>query len=160
MGGGIEVDEAPEGVAVHTLGGDIRIADARLFAKATTMGGDVEIGAVDGWVAATTMGGNIEVRVVGAGGDVDLQSMSGDVTLIVPAGFSMDLDLELAFTRGSKRDYKITTDFALPQTVSDDWDYDQGSPRKYIRASGQVDGGRHTVKVRTINGDLRLRYGR
>jgi DUF4097 and DUF4098 domain-containing protein YvlB len=160
MGGGIDVDDAAEGVVVHTMGGDVTIAAARGFAKATTMGGDIEIGSVDGWVAATTMGGDIEVRVVGAGGDVELESMSGNVTLVVPSGFSMDLDLELAFTRDSGRDYKIATDFALPQTVTESWDYDHGSPRRYIRAKGAVDGGEHRVKIRTINGELEVRRDR
>jgi DUF4097 and DUF4098 domain-containing protein YvlB len=159
MGGAIDVDEAPEGVAVHTMGGDIVIAEARRFAKVTTMGGDIHIEAVDGWVAATTMGGDVEVRVDGAGGDVDLRSNSGNITLVVPSGFSMNLDLELAFTRDSGRDYKIATDFTLPQTVTDEWDYSQGSPRRYIRAAGAVGGGEHRVKIRTINGDLRIRYG-
>jgi hypothetical protein len=77
----------------------------------------------------------------------------------VPSGFSMNLDLELAFTRDSGRDYKIATDFTLPQTVTDEWDYSQGSPRRYIRAAGAVGGGEHRVKIRTINGDLRIRYG-
>jgi len=159
MGGGIDVDDAPEGVAVHTMGGDIEIGDAERFAKATTMGGDIRIKAVDGWVTAKTYGGDIEVHVVGTGGDIDLQSLSGNVTLVVPSGFSMDLDLELAFTRDSGRDYKIATDFDVPRTVTNDWDYSHGSPRKYIRASASVGGGQNHVKVRTINGDLRIRYG-
>jgi hypothetical protein len=85
--------------------------------------------------------------------------MSGNVTLVVPAGFSMDLDLELAFTRDSGRDYKIATDFDLPRTTTDEWDYDQGSPRKYVRAKGSVGGGGQRVRIRTINGNLTVRSG-
>ena len=160
MGGPIEVEDARDGVSLHTMGGDIHVKDAARFVKVTTMGGDIRVDEVDGWVQATTMGGDIEVHVVGSGGDVELTSMSGNVTLLVPAGFSMDLDLELAFTRGSGRDHKLVTDFELPQTVSDDWDYGQGSPRKYVRAKGAVGGGGHRVKIRTINGDLTVRRGR
>ena len=104
MGGAIDVDEAPEGVAVHTMGGDIVIAEARRFAKVTTMGGDIHIEAVDGWVAATTMGGDVEVRVDGAGGDVDLRSNSGNITLVVPSGFSMNLATGDAADRRTRPD--------------------------------------------------------
>ena len=161
MGGEIDVDEAPAGVAAHTMGGDIDIESAEQFAKVTTMGGDIEIRAIDGWVKATTMGGDVDVRVVGSGGDVELTSMSGNITLIVPPGFGMDLDLEIAFTRDSGRDmtYKIETDFDVKQSVTPEWDYDHGSPRRYIRAKGPINGGGNKVKVRTINGDVKVTQG-
>jgi DUF4097 and DUF4098 domain-containing protein YvlB len=159
MGGAIEVTEAPEGAAVHTMGGDIRVSAARRFVSATTMGGDIVIDGADGWVKATTMGGNIEVTVVGSGGDVALQSMSGDVTLYVPRGFSMQLDLEIAYTRESGRAYRIESDVDLSRTATDAWDYDHGSPRKYLRAEGAVSGGQNRVTIRTVNGDIKVVTG-
>lgn len=157
MGGKIEVDEAPEGADVHTMGGDIEIADARRFVRAKTMGGDIEIAAIDGWVQATTMGGNVQVTVTGGGGDVELVSMSGDVDLTVPSGFGMDLDLEIAFTRNSRQDYRIEAPGGVTSTVTPDWDDDKGSPRKTIRASGPVGGGGHKVTIRTVNGNITIR---
>lgn len=157
MGGAIEVDDAPEGADVHTMGGNIEIRDAQRFIRAKTMGGDIFIRSVDGWVEATTMGGDVDVTVIGTGGDVTLVSMSGDVELEVPSGFGMDLDLEIAFTRNSRKTYRIDAPGGLQSTVTDDWDYGNGSPRKYIRMSGTVNGGGNVVKIRTVNGNITVR---
>jgi DUF4097 and DUF4098 domain-containing protein YvlB len=155
MGGAIEVDEAPEGADVHTMGGNIEIRDAARFVRAKTMGGDILIDSVDGWVEATTMGGDVDVTVIGYGGDVKLTSMSGDVVLKVPHGFSMELDLEIAYTRNSQQDYTIETPFDLNRTVSGEWDREHGTPRKYIRAQGST-GGANSVRIKTVNGNIKV----
>ena len=160
MGGEIRTEDAPEGADVMTMGGDIKIKNARRFVRAKTMGGDVEIDSVDGWVQASTMGGNVDVTVTGGGGDVTLSSMSGNVVLHVPRGFGMKLALEIAFTKNSrKEDYTIISPASSPSTVSPDWDYSNGSPRKYIRTSGSVNGGGHTVTIKTVNGDIKVTEG-
>lgn len=160
QGGEVEVEEAPEGAELFTMGGDISVNDARKFVRAKTMGGDVKINSVDGSVDATTMGGNIDVHVTGSGGDVELTSMAGDIDLAIPAGFGMDLDIELAFTRNSEKNYKITAPGGLKATVTPEWDHSQGTPRKYIRMMGAVNGGGQKVKIRTTNGNVDLNEGR
>jgi len=160
MGGGIEIEDAPEGANLHTMGGDIRVSNAEQFVQAKTMGGDIYIRSVDGWVDATTYGGDIQATVTGQGGDVTLVSMSGDITLHVPPGFGMDLDLEIAFTRNSSQQYRIETDFDLKQSVTPEWDHDQGTPRKYIRSVGTGHGGGNRVKIETINGNIRVVSGK
>lgn len=161
MGGDINVDEAPAGAAVHTMGGDIEIRDASRFVKAMTMGGDIEIQVVDGWVSATTMAGDIDVEIEEGLGDgeegVTLSSYCGDITLTVPSDLSMDLDLTIAYTRNSSQNFKIISDVDLEVERSEEWDYDNGSPRKRIYGTGRVRGGRHLVKIETINGNIRLR---
>ena len=161
MGGGIEIDDAPEGATLHTMGGDIRVSDAQRFVAAKTMGGDIELDAVDGWVKATTMGGDIEVTVIGAGGDIELTSMSGEIVLVVPSGFPMDLDLEIAYTRNSSQDYRIEADSisSLQRSESATWDHDHGTPRRFIRATGSTGGG-NSVKIKTVNGNITVREGR
>jgi len=159
MGGTIEVEDAPEGASLHTMGGDIRVTDARRFVRAKTMGGDILIESVDGWVRATTMAGDVDVSVAGSGGDVDLTSMSGDIILHVPAGFSAELELEIAYTRNSRQDYRIDTPWGLSELRTREWDYEHGSPRKYIRANGST-GGAHTVKIETVNGNITIVEGR
>jgi DUF4097 and DUF4098 domain-containing protein YvlB len=157
MGGAIEIEDAPEGADLHTMGGDIEIRDARRFVRAKTMGGDIEIDSIDGWVKAITMAGDVDVTVTGSGGDVTLSSNSGDIALYVPSGFGMDLDLEIAYTRNSRQEYSIDAPGGLTPTVSPDWDHDHGTPRKYIRMSGSVDGGGNTVKIKTINGNITVK---
>ena len=159
MGGTIEVDEAHEGADVHTMGGNIEIGDADRFVRAKTMGGDIHIDSIDGWVEATTMGGDVDVTVTGSGGDVKLVSMSGDITLHVPSGFSMELDLEIAYTRNSQQDYKIETPYDLLHSVTDDWDRGSGTARKYIRAKGST-GGANSVRIETVNGNVTVVEGR
>jgi DUF4097 and DUF4098 domain-containing protein YvlB len=164
MGGSINVSEAPEGAKVHTMGGDINIRWALKFVKAQTMGGDIEIDEVDGWVKATTMAGDIEVTMVGdpAKGDrnVTLTSMSGDIELTVPAGLSMDLDIELSYTKGHEGVYNIHSDFDFEREETRDWDTDNGSPRKYIYGRASIKGGKHSIRIKTINGDIYLNRGK
>jgi DUF4097 and DUF4098 domain-containing protein YvlB len=161
MGGSIDVDDAPAGAAVHTMGGDIEIRNASRFVKAKTMGGDIEIEVDDGWVKATTMAGDVDVVIeegLGDGGEgVELVSYSGDITLYVPEDLSMDLDLTIAYTRNSKQDFDIISDWDIDIEHSEDWDYDHGTPRKRIYGTGKVKGGRHSIVIETINGDIRLR---
>jgi DUF4097 and DUF4098 domain-containing protein YvlB len=160
MGGPIRIEEAPEGAHLHTMGGDIRVAEAERFVKATTMGGDIFLDSVNGWVEATTYGGDIQAAVTGHGGDVTLVSMSGDITLHVPPGFGMDLDLEIEFTRNSKQQYRIESDFDLQQSVTPEWDHEHGTPRKYIRGVGAANGGGSRVKIETVNGNIRVVSGK
>lgn len=163
MGGDIEVAEAPAGADVHTMGGDVEIGSAKEFVKAKTMGGDVKLGSVDGWIEATTMGGDVTARMVGDAGrgdrHVELTSMGGDITLTVPAGLSMNVDVELAFTKNSPQNFKITSDFPLKTETSPEWESRWGTPRKIIKGTGQIAGGKHTVKIRTINGNVVLKKG-
>jgi DUF4097 and DUF4098 domain-containing protein YvlB len=154
MGGEITTEDAPDGADVMTMGGNIEIKSARNFVRAKTMGGDITIGSIDGWVQATSMGGNIEVTVAGKGGDVTLTSMSGEIVLHVPRGFGMKLDLEIAYTKNSSKEYRITAPGGHAPSVTPDWDYSHGTARKYIRMSGPVNGGGNTVTVKTINGNV------
>lgn len=157
MGGDINVTEAPNGADVHTMGGDIRIDSAREFVNAKTMGGDIRIKEVDGWVKATTMAGDVDVMVIG-GHDVKLTSMHGEVTLVMPEGADLDIDIRLDYTKNSSRDYQIFSDFPIQVEESTDWDYEQGSPRKTIH--GTAAGGGNRVVIRTVNGNVYLKRSR
>jgi len=48
----------------------------------------------------------------------------------------------------------------LASTTTLEWDHGKGTPRKYIRTSGDVNRGGNTVKIRTINGNLKVLEGR
>ncbi len=126
-----------------------------------SMGGGI---AIDGWVRAETMGGDVDVTMVGdpAKGrrDVDLSSKSGDITLIVPADLSMDVHVTLAQTRNAHKTYRIISDFSLDQEESKEWDYDNGTPRKYIYATGSIAAGKNKITIETINGDVYLKKGK
>lgn len=156
MGGAINVDSAPAGANVHTMGGKIHIGSASRFIKAKTMGGDINIDSVDGLVEATSMAGDITVNQTGEG-NVTLVSFKGDITLVVPAGLSMEIDIQLAYTQNSSRNYKIISEFDIKQEETDQWEYEHGSPRKYIYGRGSIGGGRNKIKIETINGNVYLK---
>lgn len=154
MGGDINVSDAPFGAEVHTMGGDITIDSAREFVRAKTMGGDIRIEEADGRVKATTMAGDVWTLVMG-GHDVELTSMFGQITLVMPEGADLDIDIELDYTKNSSRDYTISSDFPIEQSESEEWDYDHGSPRKTIR--GVARGGGNRIVIRTVNGNVYLK---
>lgn len=163
MGGDITVASAPAGASVSTMGGDIQITSAKHHVKATTMGGEIQIGAIDGGVYATTMGGDIDVKMVGdpASGkrDVELESMGGDISLTVPAALSMNVEIEINYTKNSSRNYKIVSDFPIAVTESPEWEYKSKGARKVISGKGAVAGGKNRIVISTTNGDVYLRKG-
>jgi DUF4097 and DUF4098 domain-containing protein YvlB len=163
MGGSIDVDAAEAGADVETKGGSIDIRSAKKFAKAITYGGSIEIDAIDGWVNAKTMGGDITVNMVGdpqtGRRDVELVSMGGDINLTVPDGLSMDFDVEIAYTKKSRREYEIYSDFAVEIEESSEWKWWSGEKRKYIYGTGEVDSGDHKIIIKTTNGDVYINKG-
>jgi DUF4097 and DUF4098 domain-containing protein YvlB len=158
MGGDIRVEEAPEGANVKTMGGNIDIQSARHYAKAKTMGGDITIHAIEGWVNAVTMSGNVEVHMVGKGDevkrDVMISSNSGEITLYVPGDLSMEFDISLAYTKNSRQNFQIKSDFPLQVRATDEWSQSEGTPRKYFYGTGSYLGGKHHIKITTINGNI------
>ena len=170
MGGELEIDKAPNGAKLKTMGGDIKVNNVGKFLDAETMGGDIEAKEIDGWIKATTMGGDVDVKMVGDPNDgkrdVTIKSMGGDITLVVPAGLSMDIDIEVVFSKGRKvksdEDFnklKIVSDFPVKEERSTEWDYSKGSPRKFLNGTGSVNGGKNKVKITTYNGNVYLKKG-
>lgn len=163
MGGEINVDSAPAGADLHTMGGDIHVGSAVDHVKCETMGGNIDLDSVDGAIHATTMGGDVTAKMVGdpnkGNRDVLIDSKGGDVELVVPAGLSIDFDVQLAHTRDCHCDVRIQSDFPIQQEESDNWESNHGSPRKYIYGTGKVGDGKNKVTIRTINGDIIIRKG-
>jgi DUF4097 and DUF4098 domain-containing protein YvlB len=145
---------------VKTMGGSITIDHATGSVDATTMGGPISIGHVNGPTKATTMGGDITARMVGASSserDVEISSLGGTITLTLPKDFPMDVRITLAYTKSAPRTYEIIDHVGLQQQETPDWDYSNGSPRKYIRAAGRVGSGLNHVVIKTVNGDVILK---
>lgn len=178
MGGSIDVDEVPYGAVVYTGGGSIQINNADNYVEAKTGGGSIRINNADKYVEAKTGGGAIDIKTksggikatTGAGdidvtidqdtkndGDVIIFTGSGDVSVTVPPKFSMELDIDLSYTRNSFKDYDIKSDFDFKIDKTDKWDYSNGSPRKHIYGTGKVAGGRHKIKIRSVNGDVEIK---
>ncbi len=161
MGGDINVSEATHGAKIQTMGGDIHVISAKEFIVAKTMGGTITVEDISGWIKAETMGGDVAVTMTGnpkiGKRDVTLSSMGGNITLTVPAELSMSVDITLAYTKNSRQNYKITSDFDLQQNKTDTWDNSKGTPRKYIYGKGNINGGTHKIYIKTINGNVTLK---
>jgi DUF4097 and DUF4098 domain-containing protein YvlB len=159
-GGSVDVDGAPGGVSVRTGGGAIDVSNAARIVEATTGGGDIDIHIINGRIEASTGAGDIDVMVDESpgksGGSVELLTGAGDVTLRLPADFSADFDIDLGYTRNSRRDFEIECDFKITLEHTDEWDYGNGSPRKHIYGTGTVKGGKHKIRIKTTNGDVRI----
>ena len=166
MGGELEIDKAPNGAKLKTMGGEITVNYAGKYLNAETMGGDILAKAVDGWIKAKTMGGDVDITMVGdpnvGDRDVTISSMGGDITLVVPNGLSMDIDIEIAYTKGNHHidfeDCKIISDFKVNEERTTEWKKkDGGTARKYIYGKGTINGGKNKIKIRTINGSVNLK---
>lgn len=159
-GGGIDITEAPEGASLRTGGGDISVRGASKFVDAWTGGGDVDIRIDRGWVEVFTGAGDIDVTVDDSDpkvrGDIKIFTGTGDVSLTVPRGFSMELDLDLGYTRSGDRNFKISSNLDFDEVIADDWDSSQGTPRKHIYGTGSLNGGRNRIQIQTTNGSIRL----
>ena len=71
----------------------------------------------------------------------------------------MDVDITLSYTKDSKHNYKIQSDFNLNQKTTSGWEYKNGSLRKYIYGTGNINGGKNKIVIETINGNVYLRKG-
>lgn len=186
-GGDVAVDTAPAGADVHTMGGDITVQSADQFLKAKTMGGDIvvrratgeadlhtmggdiEVDSFDGEMRAVTMGGDVEVHVdsssAGSGHDIDIESMGGDLTLHLPRNFSARFEIEVIKLKKRPDDAGITTDLAIQVNEPATWTprgtrtngHKYGSDYKVLTGTGSVNGGQHLVRLKTINGMVRIK---
>lgn len=162
LGGNINIDEAPAGIEARTLGGNINIGRAAEFVKAETLGGSIKINEFDGRIFASTLGG--DVRAVMTGDPLNgernavMKSLGGDVSLTVPDGLSMDIEIVLKVTKDKIREPRIITDFDLMieerETTRDERLNDI---RKVITAYGTTGDGLHQVYLSTINGNIYLK---
>ena len=161
MGGGIDVDEALYGANVKTMGGEININKVKQFLKAETMGGNIYVKEADAWIKAKTMGGDVEVKLnCGTNADdrdVELVSMHGDVTLYVPADFSMNVDIEIKYSEDDDDEADIISDFDIKENLT------KGKERKHINntvtlhGAANLNGGKNKVTIRTVGGKVYLK---
>ncbi len=161
-GGRIDLKEAPEGAVLKTGGGDIIVRKASRLVRAETGGGKISIEIDQGNVWANTGSGDIWVSVLegfGQGSEaIDLTTNHGDVTIVVPADASVEFDLDLAYTRSSRRTFEIQSSFDLDIDHSEKWKKENGSNQwKHITGSASINGGKHRVLVHAVNGNIYIK---
>ena len=158
-GGDIQLESVPNGGRFNTGGGSIVIGSVGAPASFNTGGGNIRLSNVADDVTATTGAGSVEITVIegnGSARNVTVATGTGQVVIELPANYDGRFDLESGYTErhGPTR---IQSDFPVTVTESDEWDSRNGTPRRYVRASGQTGSGRGLIKVRTVNGDVIIR---
>jgi beta-lactamase regulating signal transducer with metallopeptidase domain/DUF4097 and DUF4098 domain-containing protein YvlB len=158
-GGDIRLASVPAGGTFSTGGGEIVIGSVGSTASFTTGGGNIRIDGVADDVAATTGAGQVHITVVDGNGrarNVTVHSGLGRITIDLPANIDARFDLETAYTERHGRT-SIEADFPVTVTETTEWDSRNGTPRRYVRATGSSGSGRGLIKVRTVNGDVVIR---
>ena len=159
-GGTVDLDEVPNGAEIRTGGGDIRIRKGAGSIDAQTGGGDITIGPIAGSVSASTGAGDVSLRLAslkGQGQDVEASSGTGTVIVELPADLNARFEIETAYTRSFGRAAKISSAWTLEREPVTDWDDSEGTPRKFVRASGKAGKGEGLIQIHTVNGDVELR---
>jgi hypothetical protein len=153
----------PAGVRVSlgTVAGDVYATGLHSPVRAASVSGNVRVSS-DGPVQATSVSGDIEATLGRtAGQSLRFSSVSGDVTLRVPASLDADfsartlsgsIDSDFPLTIGSGRDRRRGRD--------DDDDDGYGPGRIHVRigqnASGRLGRGGPGLTVNTVSGDIAL----
>ena len=157
-GGNIVVDKAPQGISVATSGGNININSATDHAVAKTSGGNINLKQIDGWITAKTSGGNVTAQMIGDPNsgkrDVEITSSGGTLTLTVPSGLDMNVQIETNYnSRYNGKKPEIKSDFNI--TTSEE---QQGNNVR-IYGTGKIGSGKHTIKLKTSGGSVYLKKG-
>ncbi len=160
-GGDVTIGRADGEVDVHTSGGDVTIESAEGSLKAGTSGGDITVSnATGGGVTAKTSGGDIEAGLTATVSALEedwlLQSSGGELTIRIPEDLQASLEAEIRIGSswfGRDKEYRIDSDFDL-----DEQD-DGGRNGRTIRATGDLNGGGHLIRLKTSDGDIRIRKG-
>jgi DUF4097 and DUF4098 domain-containing protein YvlB len=133
-------------VSANSVSGDVSVIGAEGFVKGGSVSGDVVMQHLRASsVAAGSVSGDIDVTIdafTGAG-DLSFKSVSGDVTVMLPAG--TDADVTMRSVSGD-----LDTDF--PLTLNGRMD------RHALEA--RIGKGGRQLEVATVSGDVRLRSPR
>jgi hypothetical protein len=152
VGGQIEVGEAAGLVRAKTGGGGIRVVRVSGPTNLETGGGSIYLTQVDGLVKASTGAGGITAWFVSSPkqpGTCDLQSGDGDIVVYLPRQLSVTIDAQIQ----QGNEHHVIADPAFPLKVSYD-ETSNGSHR--IRAEGALNGGGEVLRLRTVEGNIRL----
>jgi hypothetical protein len=125
------------------VSGDIEATGLRSNVEASTVDGEVHI-QTSGQAWAHSVAGDIEVEMGDFGGDLEFESVSGDILLWLPRDFSADVDF-------SSLTGDLRSDFDL------DVEYER--KRRWIGSSveGTIGGGGRDLNVATVSGNVELR---
>jgi len=152
-GGQIEVGEAAGIVRAKTGGGGIRVVKVSGPTNLETGGGSIYLTQVDGAVKASTGAGAITAWFVSPPNRqsqaCELQSTDGDIVVYIPRQLPITIDARIQ--RGDE--HRVIVDPAFALRVS--YDDNSNGPRS-LRAEGSLNGGGEVLRLRTVEGNIRV----
>lgn len=139
-GGSLKLDNLQGKIEAKTSGGSISGTNVKGELETSTSGGSVKIAGMSGSLAAGTSGGSMDISIVELGSYVKLRNSGGSITVSLPTGKGMDLDLE-----GNKVSVPGLTNFS--GSASED------------EIKGKVNGGGVPVTIKASSGRVNLSFG-
>ncbi len=158
--GNIDVAGTGQGLNLNTACGNIRVTGIPGPLQAATGGGDVVVDEVHASTGLSAARGRAEVkRVDPAAGTMKLEmdSVNGGIDVSLPGDLEMKIDVRLSKTQGRWLRPKIRSDFDLPEAQEKGWTDQEGTPRDYRRMTAVFGDGKHQIKLRAVDGNVRIR---
>ena len=130
---------------IASVSGDVKVTGVTGRLNASTVSGDSHVTNVSGSVSASSVSGDVKVEINQLQGaeDMKFSTVSGDVTVMLPA--SLDADVDLSSFSGS-----IKTDFAVEVKTE--------RYGTHTSARGKLGEGSRGLKMSSVSGDLSLRH--
>lgn len=138
-GGNMRLVKMSGNIRATTSGGTVSGGDITGELQAKTSGGNIDFERMAGSLAASTSGGNIHVEMTDPGKYIDLSNSGGDVSLSLPAGKGLDLNVS-----GEQIHTSALNNF-------------KGDMDKH-RISGSMNGGGVPVKIDGGGGSVHLSF--
>jgi len=163
VGGNIEIGASQGPVELVTMGGNISVDSAGGAADVRTMGGNITLKSIEGDIQADTYGGNIIAEITLKNNflqrNCELRSRGGDITLSLPSDINTLIDAQVQISRDSWGEYDIYSDFPLTFSREDMLDRETGKSRnrRIIKASGVINNGGNTIRIRSSDGDIYIK---
>ncbi len=143
VSGDLEIRLVKGGADLKTVSGDILLEKCQGDVEADVVSGDIELLDISGAdeVRAKSVNGGVEYHgSLNRDGSYSINSLSGDVTLVIPGDSAFDLYAK-TFSGELKTDFEIT----LSGTLS----------KRELR--GKVNGGGAELNLKTFSGDVHLK---
>lgn len=140
--------EVPADVAFEgrTVSGNVEALGLRSHVEATTVSGDVDV-STTGTAWGSTVSGSLDVEM-GSNDwdDLHFSTVSGDITLTLPAGLDAEIDFE-SLSGDFSSDFEVSYETRRERWVG-------------TRVRGTVGAGSRELSFNTVSGDVQLRRGR
>ncbi len=153
-GGRIEFGEITGGVRARTGGGGIRVGEVSGPTELAAISGSIYLTRVSGAVNASTESGGITARFVGeakAQAPSQLVCSQGDITVYISRSLPLTIDASIEMAS----DHRIYADPGLGLKVNASA---SGAGGRSVRGEASVNGGGQVLKLRTVSGNIRLRF--